>query len=528
MDLSFQNYSLMRKENTFCPNNDNVSRYKYRWMTCNLYVFIKHAFLSACLLCFINLQATELYIGRATANITPKLPVALMGQFDLRIAHQAETPLTANVIALETREGNQSLETTIMVSCDLVFVPNDYIQMVRAEVHKQLPGLNVNHIVFNATHTHTAPVLEDDPEKVSFQYKIPKEGVSQVSEYLQLFTKRVAEAIVKAWKSRATGSVAWGQNRAAIGYNRRAVYSDGSAVMYGRTDVPEFMSLEGYEDHDVNILYFMDNQKKLIALGINVACPAQEVESRSAVNADYWHEVRKSLQKKYGADLCVLGWIAAAGDQSPHPMYRKKAEERMRKLSNMNRMEDIAQRITWAVDKTYTVVKNDTHTAIPLVHKVETLSLPMRIITEEEYLNSIQVRDDAAQQIARDPKLADKLHVKMTWYNDVVKRYERQKTNPRPLYTTDIHVVRIGDVVICTNQFELFTDFGIRIQARSKALQTFVIQLAGPGTYLPTSKAVTGGGYSAICQSNAVGPEGGQQLVEHTVALINDLWSQTK
>ncbi|HET9053382.1 MAG TPA: hypothetical protein VFM90_04370, partial [Cyclobacteriaceae bacterium] len=366
-------------------------------------------------------------------------------------ASKAETPLTANVIALESRDGSQSLGTTIMVSCDLVFIPADYLQKVRAEVSKRLPGFNVNHIILNATHTHTAPVLEDDPDKVSFQYKIPKEGVSQVSEYLQLFTRRVSEAIVTAWKSRSAGSVTWGQNRAAVAYNRRAVYADGTAVMYGKTNTPEFMNFEGYEDHDVNTLFFWNNSKKLIAMSINVACPAQEVEGRSAVNADYWHLVRVSLQKKYGNDICVLGWIGAAGDQSPHPMYRKKAEERMRKLSNTDRMEDIAQRIVWAVDKTYEAVKNEAQTAVPLIHRMEKLLLPMRIITEEESKNSMQVRDDAAGQIAKDPKMADQLHAKMTWFGDVVKRYERQKTNPNPQYETEIHVVRIGDAVICTN-----------------------------------------------------------------------------
>lgn len=490
--------------------------------------FQKSVLLAVSLLCIFSTHATELYIGKATADITPKLPVALMGQFELRIATKAETPLTANIIALESREGTRSLTTTIMVSCDLVFIPSDYLQNVRTEVSKRLPGFNVNHIILNATHTHTAPVLEDDLEKVSFQYKIPKEGVSQVSEYLQLFTQRVSEAIVKAWKSRSAGSVTWGQNRAAVAYNRRAVYADGTAAMYGKTNTPEFMNLEGYEDHDVNTLFFWNKEKKLIAMSINVACPAQEVEGRSTVNADYWHLVRVALQKKYGAGLCVLGWIGAAGDQSPHPMYRKKAEERMRKLSNMDRMEDIAQRIVWAVDKTYEAVKNDAHTNVSLIHKVEKLLLPMRIITAEENKNSMEVRDDAAQQIAKDPKKADLLHAKMTWFGDVVKRYERQKTNPHPQYETEIHVVRIGDAVICTNQFELFTDYGIRIQARSKALQTFVIQLAGPGTYLPTSKAVAGGGYSAVCQSNAVGPEGGQLLVEHTLALIDELWKEAK
>jgi hypothetical protein len=89
----------------------------------------------------------------------------------------------------------------------------------------------------------------------------------------------------------------------------------------------------------------------------------------------------------------------------------------------------------------------------------------------------------------------------------------------------EIHVLRIGDVVICTNQFELFTDYGIRIQARSNALQTFVVQLAaGAGSYLPTEKAVKGGGYSAVIQSDAVSPEGGQILVDQTVKLINDMF----
>jgi hypothetical protein len=71
----------------------------------------------------------------------------------------------------------------------------------------------------------------------------------------------------------------------------------------------------------------------------------------------------------------------------------------------------------------------------------------------------------------------------------------------------------------------MFLDFGLRIKARSKALQTFVVQLACTctwGEYLPTAKAVAGGGYGAEVVSNLVGPEGGQMLVEQTVKLINE------
>ena len=47
-------------------------------------------------------------------------------------------------------------------------------------------------------------------------------------------------------------------------------------------------------------------------------------------------------------------------------------------------------------------------------------------------------------------------------------------------------MIRLGDVAIATNVFELFTEFGIQIKARSRALQTFIIQLSGPGSYVPT------------------------------------------
>jgi hypothetical protein len=90
----------------------------------------------------------------------------------------------------------------------------------------------------------------------------------------------------------------------------------------------------------------------------------------------------------------------------------------------------------------------------------------------------------------------------------------------------ELHVVRIGDAAICTNPFELFTDYGIQIKARSRAVQTFVIQLVGSGSYLPTERAVRGGGYSAVVYSSVVGPEGGQVLVDWTVEAIDAVFGR--
>jgi len=89
----------------------------------------------------------------------------------------------------------------------------------------------------------------------------------------------------------------------------------------------------------------------------------------------------------------------------------------------------------------------------------------------------------------------------------------------------EIHVLRIGDAALATNPFELFLDYGLRIKAQSPAAQTIVVQLAaGSGAYLPTERAVQGGGYGAMPAVANVGPESGKELVEATLQMIRGLF----
>jgi len=462
----------------------------------------------------------ELLVGTATVDITPSEPVALDGQMHLRIAHEVETPVTANVIALEAIKAGKPTDAAVLVSCDLVRITDEVRQRIREAVTAEVDDLDARKIVLFATHTHTAPVT------CRGKYPIPAEGVMQVDAYIELLVDRVAGAIVAAWKSRKPGSVTWGLSDAVVAYNRRAVYADGRAQMYGSTSTADFRGLEGYEDHDINTLFFWNSEGKLTGVLVNVSCPTQEVESRSAINADFWHPVRQSLRVRYGKQLCILGSVGAAGDQSPHVMYRKAAVARMTRLRGEDNLEEIARRIVRAVEETYEAVKNDRHADVELLHRVETLALPMRIVTDGEYARIKATVDAMKERMKADPKIVPRIYRRMKWHENALDRYRQQQKDRHPKLQTEVHVLRIGDVAICTNRFELFTEFGIRIKARSKALQTIVIQLAGPGTYLPTERAVRGGHYSAEVESNLVGPEGGDILVDRTVEWINAMWSE--
>jgi hypothetical protein len=289
--------------------------------------------------------------------------------------------------------------------------------------------------------------------------------------------------------------------------------------MYGKTNGASFRAIEGYEDHYVDTLFFFNADREVIAMAVNVACPSQEVEGRNAVNADFWHEVRLMLRKRFAKDLQILAWTGAGGDQSPHLMWYERAEERMRTLRRLSRLQEIARRIDLAVDEAYQGAKQDIHFDVPLIHLVKSVRLPVRRVTEKEFAEAMAFCRAASQEEELDPRSC----LERMWHQETVDRYERQSANP--YYTMEMHTIRLGDVAICTNPFELYTEYGIRIRARSKAVQTFVVQIAcESGGYLPTEEALRGGHYSTAIHSNLVGPEGGNILVDETVKQIDAMW----
>ena len=115
------------------------------------------------------------------------------------------------------------------------------------------------------------------------------------------------------------------------------------------------------------------------------------------------------------------------------------------------------------------------------------------------------------------------LYSKRARCGSVVDRYEIQAE--QPTITSDIHVVRIGDIAFATNPFELFLNYGNQIRARSLASQTFLIQLScGSCGYLPTEKAEMGSHYSAFVSSGTTGHVGGEILVRKTLKEINEMF----
>jgi hypothetical protein len=456
-------------------------------------------------------------------------------------------PVTATVLALESLRDGKSCGQAVMVSCDFVAIPNGLREAVRNHLRQMLPELGPQTVFLNATHTHAAPEVRTESDQqqmpggnVPLWPGVDLDAMSS-ADYVAFASERIAEAVVGAWKRREPGGIGFGLGHAVVGHNRRISYYNGETRMYGKTDDPEFSHVEGYEDHSVNVLATWNKARRLTGVVVNVACPSQASESSYLLSADYWHEVREELRRRLGAGLFVLPQNSAAGDQSPHVLIGKRAEERMWRLMGRTERQDIGVRVADAVTAILPHVEKEVDLNPRFAHRVETVALSRRHLTEQDVKDAqaeaAKLREqyetlrrdlEAHPEKRRQPRWyvgITAAYRKMKWNEGVATRFELQRTQPK--LPIEVHVMRLGDVAVATNPFEYYLDYGMQIKARSKAVQTFVVQhVGGGGAYLPTARAIAGRSYGAVPASTPVGPEGGRELVEWTVAAINALWME--
>lgn len=453
-----------------------------------------------------------LYVGWSSISITPDKPVQLHGQFHERVSQRVLDPCMATALALERKDGVS--EQAILVSCDIVNIGRDELERVRKRVAERLPDFDVRKLVLHATHTHTGPTM------MQGLYRDPDPGVMTAAEYAEFFVTQVAEAVVQAWAGRSPGAVNRGFGHAAVGFCRLVAYADGTQTMYGKTDTPKFRGFESGNDHGVELLYFWDRKGALTGIAINVACPSQVVEGQNYVSADFWGAVREELRALHAPGLFVYPMLSAAGDQSPRDLVRRgRGEPNMREEEGMREM---GRRIVRAVQAAMESGLGEPIADPVFVHHVEELALPARAVTPAE---AEEARKEVERKLQGEgPKPGSSDAAVLRRARRVASQFETQ--GPAPTYSMELHVIRLGDVAIATNPFELYLEYGQRIKAQSVAEQTLLLQLAGDrGQYLPTRSAVAGGAYGSRAADNRVGPEGGDVLVERTVERINRLWA---
>ena len=493
-----------------------------------------------------------LKIGWSEVNITPDKKVALAGQFAERISQYVEKPITITAMAIDSGDDH-----AIMCSIDLLMMNKAALREIRAKLAEMNLGIDPNKVMFSAIHTHTAPIVSNVRSAAStssfrslMEPYIPADkkyvesapvndpDVMPPYEYFDKLVEWGVEAVVKAWNARKPGCFTNAFGRAAVGMCRRAVFSDGSAQMWGDTYQAVFQELEGGNDSGIELMYVYGEDQKLTGIIINLCCPAQCVQHRHFVSPDFWGEVRVLLRQYFGEDLHILCQCSSAGDQCPVDLVRwvdpesdlndpnlsrngvpkRKADPSMFDLAGMKKA---GRRIAREVIDVYEEGLDEPQVDVEFKHIAKTYPLPLRRVTLEDVEKARKAIREYMQEKEGDITYNDTAMLQV--HLGTINRMALQ--NKEDIFDSEAHIIRMGSVVFATNAFELFLDYGNQIKARSNAEQTFLVQLTnGWDGYLPTAKAERGGHYSAFVSSGFVGHAGGEQLVRQTLQDINKLF----
>lgn len=420
-------------------------------------------------------------IGWASVDMTPPLNPPVLMRND-ETATGVMDPITATAMVIESPANPD--DTVVLVSLDLLRIPDgkryatDLVTAVRETVAEQRPEIPVEQLILSATHTHAAPVI--------------------ISDVVPHYADRVTEAVTEAWDNRQPSALSYGLGHAVAGHNRIVSYHDGSSLMYGSEGgtptAADFSHIEGFEDHSVDLLFTFDATKRVTGVVVNVTCPSQ-VQRGTEISADFWHEVREELDERLETPIHILPQVSASGDIATTAVVKRVAEERMARLRYPELESKDAGDEDWR----------------PLRRK----QIAHRIV--ETILDVLPYMDEVMEQT---PQLG---HI----VQEVELTPGCATPEPGETHSVELHGIRISDVTMITNPFELYLDYGTRIRGRSPSIQTFVVELAGSGTYLPTHRAVAGGAYgSTEGQCSLVGPDGGNELVEESLAILDALWAE--
>jgi hypothetical protein len=439
--------------------------------------------------------------------MTPTRPAMLQGQMHRRVATSALDPLTVTAMAIEAEDGR---DCVVIVSFDLPFVDDGIKRRMAERVRAAAPELPPEKLLPVSTHTHTALVTTDG------FYEHPGGEVMTAAEGEAWVAEKGAEAVIEAWKGRAPRMLDRAFGHAVVGHNRIALYDDGGNRMYGKTNNETFAAIAGYEDHSVDMLFIREPDGRLCGVALAIPCPSQVDEHLTQFSADYWHEVRVELRRRLGAALHVLPICSPAGDQSPHFLLYGAQEAEMRKRRGVTERQEIALRVADAVERALACTPADPAKSCPMAHRVVRTALTPWRVTKSE-------RDWA--ESTRAAWIAKKGESTSWWparLQSVVDVFEgREKPPP---FLAELHFLRLGELAVASNPFELYLDYSMQIKARSPAAQTMLIQIAGMGWYLPSERVAKGGGYGAMPAVAKVGPEGGRELVRETLAGIAALF----
>lgn len=438
--------------------------------------------------------ANDLEIGVARVKITPPLGIPLAGQYYERGAEGVHDDLYARALVIQKDNSKVAI-----VSCDLIEVTADLVSEVRSQVEKTT-GIDADHIMIGATHTHTGPVI---PSEGNIN-NVTGERAEILAPYIAKLPGLIAESIIKANDAVVPARMFFGLgHEESISFNRRFYMTDGTVGWNPGRLNPNIIKPAGPIDPDVSVLYAETDQGEPISTYVNFAMHI-DIVGGLEYSADMPYTLSTILGKIKGEEMVTLFSPGCSGNLN-HVNVKIKEPLKGHALA-----QQIGTILAGEVLKTYGGLQPLEINTISA--KREIVKLPLADISNADIA-------EARKIVALFGKPGAAPFLEFTNAFKILEVYSR---NGNPV-EAEIQVFAIGDeLAVVSLPGEIFTELGMYIKERSPFPHTIVLELAnGSIDYIPDRKAYVEGNYEPV--SSRCAPGSGEILVDNALKLLNEL-----
>jgi neutral ceramidase len=202
----------------------------------------------------------------------------------------------------------------VILTVDLLFLPRELTDAVAERCRKQY-GLKRSQLLFNASHTHSAPVVWP---KIRVFFDMNAADAEQSRQYALKLMDQLVEITGESLQNLSPAALSYGVDQADFAINRRVA------------QLRELRPGEVFPapvDHSVPVLRISSPDGKLRAVLFGYACHNTTLTSEFyEVSGDYAGFAQKALEDRHpGAQAMFLE--LCGGDQNPSPRSRLELPE---------------------------------------------------------------------------------------------------------------------------------------------------------------------------------------------------------
>ncbi len=458
----------------------------------------------------IYAQKPAFQAGASTANITPPLGSGLVGNFGVPPpAEYVHDELHARSLVLD--DGKTKL---VFVVVDNVGVIREVFDEAKRLIFEETK-IPATHILISSDHTHSASSASGVGDlRGGWQAGKP------LDEYQSFLVRRIADGVRIALNNLEPARIGWGVGNVPQHlFNRRWKMKNPVTNPFGGKDQvlmnpgianPDLLEPAGSTDPQVSFISVQSLKGRPIGVLANYSLHYVGGVPKDHVSADYFAVFADRLQELLKADRQDPAFVGIMSNGTSGDVNNINFRGPVEKHEPYAKMRIVANDVAAEVMRVYETIQ----------HK-DWVSLS----AAQSELN-LKVRKPTSEMLAYAKKVLAKPETE-TPAHRLEKTYA-QRTMQLNGWPENINVVmqafRIGDLGIAAIPFEVFTEIGLEIKARSPFKPSFTIELAnGSYGYLPSPEQHKVGGYETWLGTNKVETDASRKIVTEILKLFNQV-----